>query len=279
MITELRQRYKLSVILDVSNIPRSTYYYHLKRQNVPDKYDKIKKMIITNHKHNYNAIGYRRMCLLLKQQGIKINHKTVLNLMNTLGLKGKVKKRKYKSYKGQVGKVAANIINRNFEAEKAYEKLTTDVTEFSVCGKKVYLSPVLDMFNNEVLSYSISESPNFEQTKDMLKGLIVKLPSNTSPILHSDQGWQYQMKHYRRFLKDNNIKQSMSRKGNCLDNSIMESFFGRMKVEMFYGQNFKSIDEFKSELEKYIDYFNSKRITIKLNGLTPIQYRNQSINN
>jgi len=228
------------------------------------------------HKQNYSAIGYRKMCLHLEQQGIKINHKTVLKLMNILGLKGKVKRRRYKSYKGKVGKVATNVINRNFKAEKAYEKLTTDVTEFSVCGKKVYLSPVLDMFNNEILSYSISQSPNFQQTKDMLKKLISKLPSKASPTLHSDQGWQYQMKQYQRILKDNNITQSMSRKGNCLDNSIMESFFGRLKVEMFYGEKFETINKFKSELVKYIDYFNSKRITSKLKGLTPIQFRNQS---
>ena len=267
----------MRVLLDITNIPRSTYYYHTKKENKPDKYAKIKKMIITKHKQHYNAPGYRRMCLLLNQQGIKINHKTVLKLMNTLGLRGKVKRRKYKSYKGNVGKVAANVINRNFKAEKAFEKLTTDVTEFSICGKKIYLSPVLDMFNNEILSYSISESPNFQQTKEMLKKLIVKIPSNTSPILHSDQGWQYQMKQYRSTLKDNNIIQSMSRKGNCLDNSIMESFFGRLKVEMFYGEKFESRNDFKIRLSKYIDYYNTKRITSKLNGLTPRQFRNQSI--
>lgn len=277
MITELRLKYKLEVLLDITNMPRSTYYYHTKKENKPDKYGIIKKMIITKHKQHYNALGYRRMCLLLNQQGIKINHKTVLKLMNTLGLRGKVKRRKYKSYKGDVGKVAANVINRNFKAEKAFEKLTTDVTQFAVCGKKIYLSPVLDMFNNEILSYSISESPNFQQTKEMLKGLIVQLPSNTSPILHSDQGWQYQMKQYRKILKDNNIKQSMSRKGNCLDNSIMESFFGRLKVEMFYGEKFESVDDFKLKLSNYIDYYNTKRITSKLNGLTPRQARNQSI--
>ncbi len=276
MITELRQRYKLRVLLDITDIPRSTYYYHFKKENKPDKYDKIKKMIVIKHKQHYNALGYRRMCLLLNQQGIKINHKTVLKLMNTLGLRGKVKRKKYKSYKGNVGKVAANVINRNFKAEKPYEKLTTDVTEFSVFGKKVYLSPVLDMFNNEILSYSISESPNFQQTREMLKKLIIKLPSNISPILHSDQGWQYQMKQYRRILKDNNIKQSMSRKGNCLDNSIMESFFGRMKVEMFYDEKFESISDFKLKLSKYIDYYNKKRVTSKLKRLTPKQYRNQS---
>lgn len=253
---------------------RSTYYYHFKRKQ-SDKYVKEKDTIIRLHKEHYKAIGYRKMNVLLRNEGYFLNHKTVLKLMKMLDIRGKIRKSKYKSYKGVVGKVAPNLINRDFKAAAPYEKLTTDVSEFAVCGEKVYLSPILDMFSNEILCYSISKSPNFWQIREMLNKL--KLPTTAQPIFHSDQGWQYQMKEYQYILEQKNIVQSMSRKGNCLDNSIMESFFGRLKVEMFYGEKFESIDEFLVRLEKYLDYYNHKRISLKLNGLTPIEFRNRYI--
>ena len=194
--------------------------------------------------------------------------------MKTLKIYGKQRKSKYKSYRGEVGKVAPNILNRKFNAKVPYTKLTTDVTEFNVCNEKVYLSPVLDMFNNEILSYSISKSPNFWQTKEMLTGLFERLPETARPILHSDQGWQYQMKEFQRLLKERNIRQSMSRKGNCLDNSVMENFFGRLKVEMFYGEKFESIDAFIQKLHEYIYYYINERISLKLK-MSPVKYRTQ----
>ena len=217
--------------------------------------------------------------LVLKQLGYVINHKTVLKLMNSLNIQGKQRRSKYRSYKGEVGKIAPNILNREFIADKPYTKLTTDVTEFNVCDDKVYLSPILDLYNNEVISYSISLSPNFNQTREMLNGLFNKLPKDALPILHSDQGWQYQMKAFQRLLQDHNIIQSMSRKGNCLDNSVMENFFGRLKVEMFYGEKFQTVDEFVHCLEEYINYWNNERISLTLNGMSPVQYRTHSQEN
>ena len=219
------------------------------------------------------------MCIILRSKGCNLNHKTVLKLMNSINIHGKVRKSKYKSYKGKVGKIAPNIVARNFVAKSPYEKLTTDVTQFSICGNKVYLSPILDMFSNEILSYSISLSPNFNQTREMLQKMFKNIPENANPILHSDQGWQYQMKEYRRILDKHNIIQSMSCKGNCLDNSIMESFFGRLKIEIFYGEKFESVDDFIFILEKFINYYNNQRVILKTKGLTPIQYRNQSLAN
>ena len=196
--------------------------------------------------------------------------------MKTLHLQAKQRRSKYKSYKGEVGKVAPNILKRNFEANKPFEKLTTDVTEFSVCGEKVYLSPIMDLYNREIISYNISRSPNFWQTREMLNGLFEKLPNDARPILHSDQGWQYQMREYQRLLAEHNITQSMSRKGNCLDNSSMENFFGRLKVEMFFGEKFQTTDEFIRCLEEYIAYYNNEIISLKLKGMSPIQYRTHS---
>lgn len=199
--------------------------------------------------------------------------------MKSMKLQGKRRKGKYKSYKGEVGKIAPNILNRDFEADKPFEKLATDVTEFNVCDDKVYFSPTIDLYNNEVIGYSISLSPNFNQTKEMLCELLKRLPAGSRPILHSDQGWQYQMKEYQRILAENNITQSMSRKGNCLDNSVMENFFGRLKVEMFYGEKFQSADEFVYRLKEYIDYWNNERISLTLGGLTPVKYREQQLQN
>lgn len=226
--------------------------------------------LFNKHKCRY---GYRRITIELRNLGYTINHKTVLKLMRELGLRAKQSKNaKYHSYKGTIGKIADNILERHFEADKPFEKLTTDVTEFKIGDEKVYLSPVLDLFNREIVSYSISKSPNLWQIREMLEMLFEKLPDDAKPIFHSDQGWQYQHAEYQRLLKEHNITQSMSRKGNCMDNGAMENFFGRLKVEMFYGEQFQTVDEFINCLKEYIDYYNNDRIITKLK-MSPVNYR------
>ena len=258
-------------------MPRSTYYYYCQRIKQPNKYEDIEKEIEQIYNENFGRYGYRRITLELKNRGYHINHKTVQKLMKTLHLKCVVRIKKYKSYKGEIGKVAPNIINRDFSANKPNEKWTTDVTEFSLFGEKIYLSPILDMYNGEIISYNISSSPNLIQVMDMLDKAFAKIPNDTNLIFHSDQGWQYQHKRYQKRLLDKGIRQSMSRKGNCLDNSVMENFFGLLKSELLYLREFENIDEFKIELENYIEYYNNKRIKAKLKGLSPVEYRNQSL--
>ena len=263
-------------MLQLSGLARSTFYYYLKEQNT-DKYEKEKQEILDIFNANKGRYGYRRILMVLRNNGYSINHKTVLKLMNSLGLKGKQRKNdKYHSYKGEGGKVADNLLKREFYAEKPFEKVTTDVTQFKVCDEKVYLSPVMDLFNREIVSYSISLSPNLEQVREMLNGLFEKLPSDATPIFHSDQGWQYQHAEYQRLLSEHNITQSMSRKGNCMDNGAMENFFGRLKVEMYYGEKFESPRGFIEKLEEYIHYYNKERISLKLKGMSPVQYRAHS---
>lgn len=189
-----------------------------------------------------------------------------------------VRIKKYKSYKGTVGKVAPNIINRNFHADLPNQKWTTDVTEFKLFGKKLYLSPILDMYNSEIVSYNISAKPSLSMVLDMLDKAFDKIPDNTNIVFHSDQGWQYQHNIYQRRLKEKGIIQSMSRKSNCLDNSIMENFFGLLKSELLYLKKFTSIDHFKNELEKYIYWYNNKRIKLKLK-MSPIEFKNKNIKN
>ena len=196
--------------------------------------------------------------------------------MNDLHLKCMVRAKKYRSYKGEIGKITPNIIERDFRAEAPNEKWTTDITEFALYGTKLYLSPILDMYNGKIISYSISTRPILDQVMEMLDKAFEKIPDSTDLIFHSDQGWQYQHKRYQNRLKNKGIRQSMSRKGNCLDNSVMENFFGLLKSELLYLREFSSMEEFHIELEEYIDYYNNRRIKSKLKGLSPVQYRLQS---
>lgn len=245
-------------------MPRSTFYYYLKRMKQPDKYTDLKSTITEIYHQNKGRYGYRRITLELRNQGYKFNHKTVQKLMKQLGLKCEIRARKYRSYKGQIGKVDPNKLQRDFKADRPNEKWVTDVTEFRVGEEKVYLSPILDLYNGEIISYNLSRRPTFSQTIDMLNKAFAKIPDNTQLILHSDQGWQYQMKQYQHCLEEKGIIQSMSRKGNCLDNSVMENFFGLLKTEMFYGHKFSSIEHLISEINEYIDYYNNRRIKCKL---------------
>lgn len=261
----------------MAQMPRSTYYYYVKKSQRKDKYATVKSEILAIYHENKGRYGYRRITLELRNRGYKINHKTVQRLMKSLNIKSLVRIKKYRSYRGETGKIAPNILQRDFKATAPNQKWTTDITEFALLGTKLYLSPVLDMYNGEIISYSISEKPVLEQVIDMLHKAFAKIPDNTNLVFHSDQGWQYQHRTYQRLLKEKGIRQSMSRKGNCLDNSVMENFFGLLKSEFLYLQEFNSIEEFRYELEQYIDYYNNKRIKGKLKGLSPVQYRIQSL--
>ena len=245
--------------------------------NQPDKDQQIKdeiQDIFTEHKGNY---GYRRIHLELRNRGFKVNHKKVQRLMKVLGLMARIRRKlKYSSHKGDVGKRADNLIQRDFEGTKPMEKCYTDVTEFSIPSseQKLYLSPVLDGFNSEIIAYNLSRSPNLQQVKTMLNEAFID-ENYENTILHSDQGWQYQHDSYHQFLDSKGILPSMSRKGNSADNGMMESFFGILKSEMFYGfeKEFKSLEELEKAIIDYIDYYNKKRIKIKLDGLSPVNYR------
>ena len=257
------------------------------------KNDDIMNTIIDIYYQHKGRYGYRRITLELHNKGIQINHKKVKRLMSRMGLYGITPKAKYKSYKGDMNGVVKNqLLNkvvdgenhktyyeRDFKTSKCNEKWTIDVSEFHIAAGKLYLSPILDIHNREIISYSISKSPNFDQTKEMLSQAFEKYPNLKGLIFHSDQGWQYQMNAYHIELNEKEIIQSMSRKGNCYDNSPMENFFGIMKREMFYGHEyeFQTLEELRIAMEEYIEYYNTQRITTKLKGLTPVQYRNQSL--
>lgn len=265
------------MLLEIAELPRATYYYHTKQANKPDKYADIKNQIVAIYEENKKRVGYRRITLELHSRGYVINHKTVQRLMRQLGLFCLVRMKRYNSYKGEIGTVAENLLQRNFKATKPCEKWVTDVTEFALFGQKLYLSPVLDLYNGEIVSYNISNHPNSAQITDMLEQAFRKIPQDTNLILHSDQGWLYQLKSYQRMLRQKGIRQSMSRKGNCWDNAVIENFFGLLKSELLYLQDFDSMEHFKHELIAYLNYYNNRRVKEKLKGLSPVQYRIQTL--
>jgi len=258
-------------------LPRATYYYHAKRLAAPDKHAELLAKIQTIYAENKGRVGYRRITLALHQQGYIVNHKTVQRLMKQHGIVCCVRMKKYKSYKGTVGKIAPNLLERNFEAEKPNQKWVTDVTEFSLFGQKIYLSPILDLCSRDIVSYSVFDHPVLNMVTEMLDNAFEKMPNGSNLILHSDQGWQYQHKQYRRMLADKGVRQSMSRKGNCLDNAVIENFFGLLKSELLYLQKFESVAQFKAELIDYLDYYNNRRIKAKLMGLPPAIHRQQAL--
>ena len=268
--------------LELSNLPKSSFYEWKKKiENFVDKDLEIKLKISDIVSRNKFRYGYRRVCKTLNDQGLVINHKKVLRIMKELDLickKFRNKSRKYSSYKGEIGKVADNLINRNFSANTPNKVWLTEVTEFRLNGReeKLYLSPILDIFNGEIISYSISKRPTTEFTNNALDNALDKFGILDGLVIHSDQGLHYQHTSWSKRLNDRGIKQSMSRKGNCLDNSPMENFFSLLKQEMFYGEEYKSYQHLKLEIEEYIRWYNEERIKEKLNGLSPIEYRLQS---
>ena len=275
----VQEGFRLDLLLATAKMPRSTYYYQVKQLDKLDKNKAIKteiQAIYDEHKGNY---GYRRIYLELRNRGFVVNHKKVQRLMKVMGLAARIRrKRKYSSYKGEVGKKADNLIKRQFEGSKPYEKCYTDVTEFASPEGKLYLSPVLDGYNSEIIDFTLSRSPNLKQVQTMLDKAF-PADSYSGTILHSDQGWQYQHQSYHDFLESKGILPSMSRKGNSPDNGMMESFFGILKSEMFYGLeiSYQSLDELEEAIADYIFYYNNKRIKAKLKGLSPVQYRTKSL--
>ncbi len=276
-VQALKHQHKIQHLLQSIGLPRSVYYYQCQALKSPEPYANEMasiERIFHQHKGRY---GYRRIHYALCREGIYLNHKTVQRLMAKLGLKSTVRPKKYRSYKGEIGRIAPNVLKRDFKSTKPNEKWVTDVTEFKVAGEKVYLSPIIDLFNQEVVSHTVSTAPKLHLVTEMLEKATSELKQASSLTLHSDQGWQYQHRGYRNKLKEKGITQSMSRKGNCLDNAVAENFFAILKTESYHGYDFDSAEQLMACIDEYIDYYNNDRIKVKLKGLTPVEYRNQAL--
>ena len=297
VVDELRPKYTLKILLRVSGLSKSTYFYyhsdkHIKAEKRRKEEDeRIYQIILPIFEHHKARYGYRRIILTLEDELSGINHKRVQRVMSSNNLLAKQPRNKYHSYKGDNGEYKENLLlhkevnpktnrteyKRDFSTTKPNEKWTTDVSEFKAPGGKLYLSPIMDMYDGSIISYDISTHPDFSQTKRMIDKAFEDYPELEGLIFHSDQGWQYQHKTYMKWLSDKGIQQSFSRKGNCMDNSLMENFFGIMKNEMYYDYEFKSLDELRKAMEEYIIYYNTERINIKRKGLSPLEFRQQSL--
>lgn len=278
VIAALKAEYPLAVLLAVAGLARSTFFYHQARLTQPDPHAALKAAITEAFEAARGRYGHRRIHVVLARQGWRVAKKTVMKLMRVLGLICKIRRaRRYRSWLGQPGTVAENVLNREFTAPAPDTKWVTDVTEFRVGDGKVYLSPVIDLFDRSVIAYTYGPSPSLDLTNSSLRDAIATLPAGATPLVHSDQGFQYQHASWRTLLDDAGLTQSMSRRATCLDNSIAENFFGHLKEELFHHNKFDSTDEFTTALEDYLDWYNTTRISTTLKGLSPAEYRAQTL--
>ncbi|THJ92701.1 IS3-like element IS1397 family transposase [Escherichia coli] len=275
VIRSLRCGHCQSDLLKAAGLARSTLYYQLSLQKAKDKYADVKQLIASIFHEHRGCYGYRRIHCELQKRGLKFSGKTVRKLMQQLGLKSPVRLKKYRSYRGNMGLAAENILQRQFKAEAPCEKWVTDITEFRAGGQKLYLSPILDLFNGEIVAWETACRPTEELVKRMLNKGLESLAEGEKPLLHSDQGWHYRIKSYQSALADRGLVQSMSRKGNCLDNVVMENFFGHLKEEMYYRRDYRNVEELENAVNEYITYWNQKRIKLSLGGLSPVEYRTE----
>jgi transposase InsO family protein len=263
-------------LLAVAGLPRSSFYYQLALMQRADKHAALKTQILSVFDKHRGRYGYRRVTAAIRRGGTLVNHKTVQRLMGLLGVKSCVRIKKYRAYRGEVGRAAPNVLERQFKAARPNEKWVTDVTEFRVGAEKLYLSPILDLYNGEIVAFETARRPLFGMVGAMLRRAFNRLGPQDKPILHSDQGWQYRMPIYREVLQQRAVIPSMSRRGNCLDNAVMESFFGTLKAEFYHLNQFRDLEELQVGLRGYIQYYNNERIRLKLGGRSPVEYRRET---
>ena len=271
VIYKHKDKYSISQMCKFFGVSRSGYYAYMKRKDIPDRDLPLAEQIRQCQTENKQTYGYRRVQIWRERQGLYRNPKTVLRVMHKYNLLSVVRRKKYKYVSEHLHKYP-NVLNREFFAYRPNQKWVTDITEFKLFGEKLYVSPVLDLYNGEIITYTIGSRPTYSLVSEMLEKALERLPENHQLLMHSDQGWHYQMRQYVRTLESRAIVQSMSRKGNCYDNAVIENFFGIMKSEFLYIKEFENVEHFKIELEKYIDYYNTKRIKAKLK-MSPVQYR------
>lgn len=267
----------LKDLLAASGVPSSTYHYNkgrAPRQTRPE----LRARVAEIFSRTRNGCGHRQVAMCLRaEDGVRVSNKTVLKIMNEMGLRCGIRREsdyhRLNTYRGVVGETFENVLGRDFSADGPWEKLGTDVTEFKQPWGKAYLAPAYDFGSREVVAWSVSRSPNMAQQREMLGMLLPKVPGGAHPVMGSDMGWQYQNKAYCDALRGGGIVQSMSRKGNCLDNACTEGFFGHLKDEHFRGQTWPDFESFKADLDAYIVHWNTVRRQEALGGLTPAEFR------
>ena len=260
-------------MLELAKLPRSTFYDHRTRLTRPDRHEKLKEAIRQAFTRARSAYGHRRVLAMLLRQGWTVSKKTVLKLMRVLGLQSPVRRRRrYNSFRGEVGTTAENLLNRQFETATKHTKWATDVTEFTVGAAKIYVSPILDLHDNRIVSVMAGPSPSVKMVTDGLRTAISGLGPDERPLVHSDQGFQYRHPHWQDTIRDAGLTQSMSRKGTCLDTASMEGFFSHLKEEWFRIQQPSTIEDFHTGLARYLQWWSGTRIQQRLGYLSPDEY-------
>lgn len=280
-IKELHQLgYSICELCKCAQIARSSYYKWLNRHDtLRDKENCVLLEEIIKIYSEVNGIyGYRRIMLNVNRRlNSQYNHKRIYRLMKSINLTSVIRKKKKKYVYSLPQVTAENILNRKFTADRPNEKWLTDVTEFKLTtGKKAYLSAILDLNDNSIVSYVVGTSNNNKLVFDTLDQAIIDNP-NAKPIFHSDRGFQYTNRLFKNKLDKIRATQSMSRVSRCIDNGPMEGFWGTLKSEMYYLKKFNTYEELKQAIDEYIEFYNTKRLQKKLKGMTPIEYRNHTL--
>jgi putative transposase len=261
-VVSLKAEYSLELLLQAAGLARATFFYHQARLDREDPHQDLKDEIQRLFEKFNGGYGHRRIRGELRKAGIVVSKKTVLKLMNELGLKCRIRRRKrYNSYQGQT---------------EPNQKWVTDVTEFRIGDSKVYLSAVMDLFGRKIIGHTTGLSPSLKLATSSLEQALTQLESGKVPIVHSDQGFQYQHVSWRSLLTGR-AEQSMSRKGNCFDNAVIESFFGHLKDELYCATNVTTPQALITAIDDYIAWFNTERSHSTLQGLSPEQYREHAL--
>ena len=277
LIDALREHYGLPELLAQLSLARSSYFYHRARAAIGDKYVRVRQSITEIFESNHRCYGYRRLQASLAREQGPISEKVIQRLMKQESLVvAKPKRRRYASYLGEISPAPENIINRDFQAAAPNKKWLTDITEFQIPAGKVYLSPIIDCFDGMVVSWTIGTSPDAELVNTMLDAAIETVTETSDrPVVHSDRGGHYRWPGWLSRMSEAKLTRSMSRKACSPDNAACEGFFGRLKNELFYPRDWKSVtvEQFIEVLDDYIRWYNEKRIKISLGALSPIEYR------
>ena len=263
----------LALVLAVAGLARATYYYHRARGGRPDPHAALKVAIQTHVTHAKGRYGHRRIQRELGKNGWRVAKKTVLAQMRELGLSCQVRRRKRGiTSHGAVGTTAPNRLNRVFTAIAPNQTWVSDITEFRIGEEKCYLAPVMDLCDRQIIAYTIGRAPTLELATSALRRALATLPPDAQPLVHTDQGFQYQHRAWHQLLAEAGATASMSRKGTCLDNAVIESFFGHLKSELLL-ERFASIAALETALHAYVQWYNHERTSATLNGQSPVQYR------
>ena len=272
--------YSISELCICAKIGRASYYKWLNRSEFQrDKENKIVLEEVIKLYSEVNGIyGYRRITLNINRRlNSKYNHKRIYRLMKSVKLTAVIRRKRKKYIQSTPQITAENVLNRKFAADSSNEKWLTDVTEFKLTnGNKAYLSAILDLGDNSVVSYVLSKFNNNKLVFDTLDKAIEDNPTAT-PLFHSDRGFQYTSKTFKTKLNAISAIQSMSRVGRCIDNGPMEAFWGTLKSEMYYLRRFSNFEDLEQAIDEYIEFYNTKRLQKKLKGMAPLEYRNHTL--